>query len=327
MISTKNLVGEVKDIPSYWVFQHYLNVDEKLTGQDLKIRSIWNLSEKTPSMCIYVDKSKQCYMFKDFSTGKYGNKINLLQELFSLNYSNAVEKMIKEYNHFIKTNGKDEINFKPEVKWEMGLVKTRQWTEEDGKYWLKYRIGTTLLNKYKVIPIDYYNMIKQTDENLIKRKIQSTYMYGYYNNAEELYKIYQPYNKKHKFHKVFSHTQGLDQLNYDKPYLVITSSLKDLMCLDGFGYNIEVIAPDSENTMIKPYIIENLKNKYDKVITFFDNDKAGNNAVSKYKDLYGINGTTLKLSKDVSDSVKEYGFNKVHEELKPLLKEAINRKI
>jgi DNA primase len=99
------------------------------------------------------------------------------------------------------------------------------------------------------------------------------------------------------------------------------------MCLDGFGYNIEIIAPDSENTIIKPYIIENLKNKYDKIITLFDNDNAGNNAVTKYKDLYGINGTTLNLSKDVSDSVKEYGFDKVHKELKPLLKEAINKTI
>ena len=35
------------------------------------------------------------------------------------------------------------------------------------------------------------------------------------------------------------------------------------------GYNIEVIAPDSENTMIKPHIIENLKKKYKKVITHY----------------------------------------------------------
>ena len=79
MLSTKNLVIKESDIPSYWVFQYYLNVNEKLDGQDVKITSVWNPSEKTPSMCIYVDVKKQCYMFKDFSTGKGGNKINLIQ--------------------------------------------------------------------------------------------------------------------------------------------------------------------------------------------------------------------------------------------------------
>ena len=68
MINTKNLVVRESDIPSYWVFQYYLNINEILTGQDLKITSPWNPIEKTPSMCIYVDTQKQCYMFKDFST-------------------------------------------------------------------------------------------------------------------------------------------------------------------------------------------------------------------------------------------------------------------
>ena len=42
MFNTKNIVGEGQDVPSTWVFQYYLDLPEKLTGQDIKIKSIFN---------------------------------------------------------------------------------------------------------------------------------------------------------------------------------------------------------------------------------------------------------------------------------------------
>ena len=324
MINTKNLVVRESDIPSYWVFQYYLNINETLTGQDLKITSPWNPAEKTPSMCIYVNTQKQCYMFKDFSTGIGGNKINLIEKLFNIRYSDAVEKMILEYNVFIKSNTID-VSFKAEAKWEIELIKNKDWAQLDARYWLQYRIGKTMLEEYNVVPIDYYNMIKQDDDKLNKIKIQASTMYGYYSKSGELYKIYQPFNKKHKFHKVTSHIQGIDQLKYDVPYLVICSSLKDAMCLKSMGYNLEVVAPDSENTMIKPHIIEHLKNKYKKVITLFDNDAAGKKAIDAYANAYKIDGFALTICKDISDAMKEHGFDKVHTILKPLLKKTLHK--
>ena len=324
MLNTKNLVTNERDIPSYWVFRYYLNINEELTGQDLKIKSVWNPGERTPSLCVYVDVSKKCYMYKDFSTGKGGNKINLLMDLFNLNYSGALEKMIKDYNVYVKNNGIRKNHIKPESKWELELIINRPWTENDAKYWLSYRIGSSTLKKYNVRPIEFYNMVKRGD-NPKKIKIESNYLYGYYNSSGDVYKIYQPYNRKHKFHKVIPHIQGLDQLEYKQPYLVITKALKDIMCLDGFGYNIELIAPDSENTIIKPHVIENLKQKYKKIITLFDNDDAGKAAVEKYKKIYNLHGATLKSSKDSSDLVKDFGFGKAHHEIKQILKETIHK--
>ena len=92
------------------------------------------------------------------------------------------------------------------------------------------------------------------------------------------------------------------------------------MTLRHFNYNVDVIAPDSENTTIKPYIIENLKSKYNKIITLFDNDKAGIKAIQKYEELYNISGTYLKMSKDLSDSVRDHGCKKTHNELKDVLR-------
>jgi len=325
MFNTRNIVVEVNQVPSYWVFQYYLNLQEVLSGQDVKIKSVWNTGEKTPSMCIYVDRSRMEYVFKDFSTGRFGDKINLLIDLFDLNYASACDRLIYDYNVYIKNKGKIEITLNTLSKWELDYIHPRNWNTDDANYWLSYGIGKSMLELYNVKPLEFYTISKDENGSINNLKIEAKYIYAYCDSDYKPYKIYQPFNKTHKFHKVKSHIQGLDQLSYKNPYLVICSSLKDAMCLKGFGYNIDVIAPDSENSIIKPYIIDNLKKKYKKIITLFDNDEAGQKAIEKYADTYNINGTVLNLSKDVSDSVKTYGFDTVHNNLKPLLKEAIHK--
>ena len=325
MFSTKNLKLEESDIPSTWVFQYYLDLPEQLTGQDIKIRSIFNPNDKTPSFCIYVDKTIMQYKFKDFSTGKGGNKADLVQLLFNLGYPQATRRIIQDYNTFIQAGGTTEQSFKPQAKWKIDYIKYRSWSIEDRKYWLSFRIGKTMLDEYNVKPIEYFNMAK--DDNGLHKSLQvgSKWCYGYFDKNNDVFKIYQPNSKKHKFHKVKNHIQGIDQLKYKKPYLVICSSLKDAMCLKSIGYNIEVIAPDSENTMIKPHIMFNLKKRFKKVITLFDNDDAGIAAVKRYAETYNIYGFVPTICKDISDAMKLHGLDKVHKMLKPLLKETLNK--
>ena len=314
MISTKNLILNGSEVPSTWVFEFYLDLPERLNGQNVQIKSVFHPSERTPSMWIFVDKGQ--YKFKDFSTGKGGNKIDLIKELFGMNYSQAVFKIGQDYNKFITEKGEySQSTIKPEAKYKVDSIKTRDWNEHDKRFWLQFNIGEDILKRYDVKPLEFYHMVKENNKITIKQP----YMYGYF-SKNDIYKIYQPRNKKFKFIKVKPHLQGLDQLEYNQPYLIICSSLKDAMCLKQFGYNIEVIAPDSENTVIKPYIIENLKKKYKKVVTLFDNDVAGHNAVTKYQQLYDITGTWLDSSKDIADLVKEKGFADAHKEIKVKLK-------
>ena len=279
MFSTKNFVIEGSDVPSTWVFQYYLDLPERLTGQDLKIKSIFNPNERTPSFCIYVDKTVMQYKFKDFSTGKSGNKIDLVKLILGINFSEAMRTIVSDYNKFIKTSDYKEEKFIPQTRWEIDFINLRDWTVDDSNYWLSYRIGKSLLDTYNVKPIDYYNLVKQESNEVKKLKIGSKFCYGYFDKNGEVYKVYQPHSKKHKFFKAKQYLQGFDQLKFNQPYLVICSSLKDAMCLRSMGYNIEVIAPDSENTMIKPHIIEHLKKKYKTIITLFDNDDAGKAAI------------------------------------------------
>jgi DNA primase len=129
---------------------------------------------------------------------------------------------------------------------------------------------------------------------------------------------------ENKFMKVREYIQGTDQLTFSKKHLVICSSLKDLMALMKMNYKeIEAVAPDSENTLIKPHVMNAYQIKYQSIATLFDNDVAGIEAMQKYKDTYQIPGIRLELSKDLSDSVKDHGLNKVREQLTPLLTKAL----
>jgi hypothetical protein len=164
----------------------------------------------------------------------------------------------------------------------------------------------------------------ETDGTMTSFVFKKPYTYGYFRNDGSLYKIYMPKIPDKKFIKVENYTQGMDQLKYDCKYLLITSSLKDLMCFNRLGINnIEAIAPDSENTMIGETAMSQLVINYHKIIVLFDNDEPGIKAAERYKLKYGFNNIILPMEKDLSDSVKMYGIDKVKEVLFPLLKQAL----
>ena len=119
--------------------------------------------------------------------------------------------------------------------------------------------------------------------------------------------------------KMATYIQGMDQLKFDKPHLVITSSLKDGMCLKKLRYPVEFISPDSEGSVIREEVINYLKSKYKVITCMFDNDTAGIKAMEKYQELYGLPSLLLPMEKDLSDSVKKHGKKAVREVLTPLL--------
>lgn len=319
MISTKNIIAGIDDIPGEWVFEYYLGLAEKLTGQDVKLHSVFK-TEKTPSMFVYFKQENNEYKFKDFSTGKQGNKVTLISELFNLSYGQAINKICSDYEKYLKDNDYTSVNeYKVQNKYRVVDFEIRHWTNVDAKYWGKFKITSGILEKYNVTGLSYFTMAKEGDpDSTIVFK--GNYMYGYFREDGSLYKVYLPKNPDKKFIKVQNYIQGMDQLNYDKDFLVITSSLKDLMCFTKLGYkNAESIAPDSENTMIAEQYIKSLKKKYKDICIVFDNDEAGIKAAQKYQERYGLSYVVLDMSKDLSDSVRDFGVQKVKEKLHELL--------
>ena len=323
MISTKNIYG-INDIPIEWIFEYYLNLSEKLDGQDIKISSVFK-SEKTPSMCVYYDVHNSEYRFKDFSSGYQGNSINLVMHLFNIEYRDCVLKIENDYADFIKYNvSHTATEIKVYDRYKVTDFQIRHWNNLDETFWRGFKINSNLLAYYNVSPLVYFTMTKEeTDGTESVITTSRNYLYGYFRNDGSLYKIYLPKTPDKKFVKVENYIQGVDQL-VGKDYLLITSSLKDLMSFTRLGIdNIESIAPDSENSMIAESIIVKLKVKYKKVIVLFDNDEAGKASMLKYKERYNLDFINLGYEKDLSDTVKAHGVEFTKDVLLKLIKKVL----
>jgi hypothetical protein len=321
MLSTKYLVNDYKTVPETWVFQHYCKLSEKLTGQDVKLKSVFNPKEKTPSMCVYLHRGTGKYKFKDFSTGKQGSCVDLVKEIFKLDFKDAARKIVADYNEYtLHNNGSYDVEeFKQHSKYKVVSSEIRNWNTKDQYFWTQFNIGTKLLNSHYVCPLDSYTLSK-TDENGVVDElvISGDHIYGYYKKDGTLYKIYQPKVQKKKFIKVTDYIQGSDQLAGHN-HLVITSSLKDILSLKSLGLKVDTVAPDSENTMIPKEKMKELIKKYSYISVMLDNDDAGIAAMKKYRDQYGFTPILLTMSKDISDSIKEHGVDKVKVKLIPML--------
>jgi len=326
MLSTKSIITSITDVPREWVFEYYLNLTEKLTGQDVKIKSAFNPVDKNPSMYIFLSNST-VYRYKDFSSGKTGDALDLVQELFKLSTrGETAHKIMQDYGKFILTHDEDYSarDFKKKSKYQVVDFTERAWTNIDEKFWTKFHIGSKLLEFYKVAPLLNYTIKKEEDDQVKEITIKSNNSYGYFRKDGTLYKIYHPYVKDYKFIKVKDYIQGSDQLTMTVPYLIICSSLKDIMAFTKLGYkNAEAIAPDSENILIPEHMISAYKHKYKGICTLFDNDAPGIESMKKYKNKYDIPQVILDMSKDLSDSIKDHGIIKVKQTLTPLLKQAL----
>lgn len=319
-MALKTTETDIKTVPSEWIFEHYLKLPRGiLNGQDIKIPSVFN-EEKTPSMCIYLGRNMQ-YRFKDFSSGYGGDAITFIQKLFNLNFRGALLRITRDYDQFIAGNqdhahtiliAKDRYKVSSHVE--------RQWNVYDKEFWTSFMIGSSLLKQFNVRPLKSYTMSK-VDEGKTKEIVIDGYnLYGYFQDDGTLYKIYQPKIKKKKFIKVGTYIQGSDQLTYAVPYLVICSSLKDVMAFNKLGFrNAEAIAPDSESSMIPEEIMQMYLSKYKQVATLFDNDEAGIKSMLKYQEVYGIPYVLLKMEKDLSDSIREHGIENTRVVLYPII--------
>lgn len=318
----------MKEVPLEWIFEHYLKLNEKLTGQNLMILSPFNSKDKRPSFGIYVKPDGKTYNFRDFSTGISGDSIALVEKLNNLSTrGETAHKIISDYNAWLLKNESDYSlrEFKVRQKYKVNSFVKRSWTNIDKKYWTKFHIGSKILEKFNVFPLESYTLIKEENGETKELTISGRdCIYGFFRNDGTLYKIYQPLVQDGKFIKVKDYIQGMDQLTYKTKYLIICSSLKDMMAFTKMKIaNAEVIAPDSENILIPTQVMSSLKLKYQNICTLLDNDDAGIIAMKNYKEKYDISPVHLKLSKDLSDSVKDHGLIKTQEVLIPLLREAL----
>jgi hypothetical protein len=332
MFSSKQSIQSLDTIPPHWIFQYYLNISPDSFNKSIRIKSAFNPNDKTPSMFVYYDKVGSKWLFKCHSTGNFGDGITLVKKLFNLSFNDATEKILNDYMNYDEKNlveiNYDNLNNK---KWIVQNLKLRNWTKADANYWLEYNIGSSLLKKYNVKPIESYDLCQlDTTTNETVRCLNFDNLglsYGYFTFTDELYKIYNPKNKSQKFISLEPVIQGIDQLSNHET-MIITKSLKDIMAIKSLGFKVDCIAPPSETSKLKPEIIDQwLKKEYKYVIVYMDSDIAGINAMKYYEDTHNLPFVYLPKEKDISDVIKNHGKKDALCELYPKVQNAIDKYI
>jgi len=283
--------------------------------------------DKSPSFTIFRHNSGK-FFFKDFSTGDTGDCFTFLTKMFGLKRFDTYRLVDNDFQLGISTR-----SFMAPTKQYVGKhvkeleniedssttiqIKSRPWnSKEDKTFWSKYGICCNILNKFHVQPAEHV----WVNGNLIVSSNRYNPIYAY-NFGEGKVKIYQPYSKfKWLSNTSVSDLQGLSQLPERGDTLVVTKSLKDVMCLDIWG--IPAIAPSSESCVIPADIVKSLSDRFARIYILYDFDRTGISFANKHRKLYGFmplfftNGkfdTFDYKSKDFSDFIALNGLKSAAE--------------
>ena len=305
-------------ITEYDIFVYYCPTFKELGkkfSSDLR-------EDKSPT--VYITPYNGKLLYKDFGNSDHTfDCFNYIKYKYNCSFVDALRIIDCDFNLGLSSNisGKqftmgimgyrqDKV---PKFDKQSVLIqkKKRPWNKDDAKFWSKYLVSKKILTKFAVEPISHFwvNSNRFTCKSI-------TYAFKFKNR----YKIYSPYEDKNKW---LSNTnkqdvQGFNQLPATGERLIITSSLKDVMCLHAAGYN--AIAMQSEMQIPEEKLISELKERFKKIEILYDNDfnkvtNPGQSMAKKICSLYGFKNICLPSrfeSKEPSDLVNRVGgFNEL----------------
>lgn len=316
MISTKQIKEKSVEnllslITEYDIYKFYIGPEFCL---GCNISSPLRVGDGNPSFSTF--KGPKGLKWKDFGTGKSGDFIEFMKEKFGLSYLEVLNKLYVDLDQ-IKSQAVPYyffpgIQVKREIK-----IKKRDFTKFDLDYWQSYGSNQQILKKYEVSGLKKYWLIEGSKEmafTCIKDNPVYSYHYG-----SNFYRLYAPFDSNYKWRTNSGSEilQGWNQLPLEGEKVILSKSLKDIMCLFGQGYT--ACGPQSEHTIIPETTIANLMSRFKEVIVFFDNDRGGIEASKRYE-RYNFKSVFLPSgSKDISDYYKEFGENKTKLILKEIL--------
>lgn len=261
------------------------------------------------------------YLYKDFGETTSHNCFGYIMRKYNLDYNDALAKICNDFNLlevYINTNS-SKI-YKSVVKQKKHKVKDtidtiikikkRDWLPIDSKFWYdKYGITQSTLEKYKVSPLSYFWIIKGDVNRMYSCGISNVYSYYYYKDSCHRYKIYSPYNKKNKWFSNIngSVVQGIKNIPKTGEILIISKSLKDIMCLYELGYN--AVAGNNETAFIPEINIEKFKKRYKNIYVWFDSDLTGLTNGKIFAEKYNLKAVFNPPGepKDISDIISLKG--------------------
>jgi len=300
-------------------------------------------NDSKPS-CI-IDWIRGDLMYSDFGDGTHIRAIEYVKLKFSISYWQALEKIYNEFklkendNYLLgsaysnssmgdsRTFSDDRSNIKYNKSHKTIIkIKKRNWSEQDAKYWQgRYGINRSTLIKFRVIPISHFWIDSNKLNNQMFIADSLAYSYDFYwENGIFRRKIYQPLSKNRFWSNGGKISQGEGMLPYSGDLLVITKSLKDVMCYYELG--ITAIASVSESSFLPKEYIEKQKSRFNRIILHFDSDLIGIKKSKEFSEKWNIPYILIPeiyKSKDLSDLIYNHGKEKAKQIIKNLLYETI----
>lgn len=304
-MSLRDLLDKVDD---YTIYSYYLG--EFKVGQ--LMNSPLRSDDKMPSFAVFKSRNGDL-LFKDHGTGISGNALKFIKEYKNIQTREELERELLRIvrrlnpNQTIRTT--TYTNVISSGTTDIGIVR-QPFTEVDKQYWKQFHISIDTLKKFNVFSIKYF---------LCNRVVRGTYkeanpMYAY--KVYDKFKIYRPLASKYtkwRTNLTNWHVQGLAELPKEGGnLLIITKSLKDVMCLYEMGFN--AISPSSETTFLPEEIIKSLRSKWKHIVILYDRDRTGMLKAREYSKRYKFDVLFVNKrfnAKDVSDAVKNNDFNTV----------------
>lgn len=320
-LNKQNILSRVSELD---IFRHYCSNFRK-PGENFK-----SDLRKDPIPSCRIDNYKGNIVYKDF--GKRGisscfqyviNKyrvsyieaLNIINQDFNLNLDNTNLQQIKTIESAIINNEQYNKIYtgNADIK-----VKYCEWQEQHINYIEEHKLNVSRVSKhFKVNPISHFWLKNQ---QITAKSLAFAYYFGIHDDQYK-YKIYQPNQIKGKWYHNLNENiiQGWDQLPQRGDLLIISKAYKDVICLDNF--DISAIAPVSEIISIPESIINELKQRFRRIICFYDADYAGIVSMNKLRKKYDLEYFYLprKLGiKDFADYCKLNNLDKIESEINKL---------
>ena len=305
-MSLRDLLEKVSD---YDIYSYYLGSFKpgKLMNSPLRP------DDNIPSFAIFQGKTGGL-LFKDHGTGEAGNALKFIKLYKGLDTRDELERellrIVRKMNPMLGEVKPTHVKTVGSGLTDIGIVR-QPFTEVDKLYWKQFHISIDTLRKFNVFSIKYFLC------NNIVRGVykEDSPMYAY--KVDDKFKIYRPLATKYtkwRTNLTNANIQGYAQLPKNGNLLIITKSLKDVMCLYEMG--ITAISPSSETTFIPDNVLEELKARFKTVIIMYDRDEAGVRNARQYSKQYKLDAIFVHKkfkAKDISDAVKANGFFAVKE--------------
>lgn len=269
--------------------------------------------DNNPSLGLFINNKTNSLWFKDFGSGEKGSLYDLLAKMWNVSKDKVYDRILEDMpapasmrKHGVKVYRKSAGKVE---------VRVREWRDYDIAYWDSYGISLPWLKFGEIYPISHIILTKNGHSYPIPAE---KYAYVYVERKDGIvsFKIYQPYSKEYKW--MSKHDSSVWDLWTKIPEkgdkLIITSSRKDALAIWS-NTGIPALSLQGEGYIPKEHVVQQLKDRYNKVYVLYDNDfQSEENHGRMYGKMIAerFNVTQIEIpekwkSKDPSDLVKNHG--------------------